>query len=249
MLLPAPIISGALMAALAIGNVSLFMVDHIHFQYNGILLGILLMSVVKMKQEKFLQGAFLFALLLNMKHLFLYVAPAYIVYLLKCYCWRSKTWLGTFVSLLKLGAVVLSVTAVSFGPFYHQSDKLLQRMFPFQRGLCHAYWAPNFWALYNGADFLLAKFLYGHRTMPEYTQGLVQQFDHQVLLSVTPQFTVALTFLAHWPHLIFFWLQKYDRIQTPRSLLRLIAMSACASFLFGWHVHEKAILMALIPIL
>lgn len=40
-------------------------------------------------QNQHLQGALLFAILLNLKHIYLYVAPAYGVFLLRSYCFTQ----------------------------------------------------------------------------------------------------------------------------------------------------------------
>lgn len=108
------------LALVMLCNVGLFFVDHIHFQYNGIMFGILLLSISKICKEKYLQSALLFSILLHMKHIFVYISPAYIVYLLKFYCLRNG---APLISLIKLGAIVGIVTLTSFGPFY---DHLIQ---------------------------------------------------------------------------------------------------------------------------
>ena len=47
-------------------------------------------SLLPPLQERCLEGAFYFTVLLNFKHIFLYIAPAYFVYLLKHYCFRGN---------------------------------------------------------------------------------------------------------------------------------------------------------------
>ncbi|XP_035891146.1 probable dolichyl pyrophosphate Glc1Man9GlcNAc2 alpha-1,3-glucosyltransferase [Anopheles stephensi] len=235
--------------ALLLGNAGLLMVDHIHFQYNGFLFGVLLLSIGALMENRPLQAALLFAALLNLKHIFMYVAPVYMVYLLRFYCLRDFT-IGQAVGrLIKLGTIVLGICLLSFGPFYEHIPQVLSRLFPFTRGLTHAYWAPNFWALYNTADKALAVAL-GKVAKGSSTGGLVQTFEHTVLPSITPAVTFALTGVFMVPILLKLWTLKStaSHVALGRSFVRAIVLCGCTSFLFGWHVHEKAILMVLIPL-
>lgn len=137
----------------------LLIIDHIHFQYNGFLYGILILSLVLARQEStMLLSGVLFAVLLCMKHIYLYLAPAYFVFLLRAFCLgRRSVFQVRFGNFVKLGASVLGVFLAAFGPFVYmgQMDQLLKRLFPFSRGLCHAYWAPNVWAMYSFTDRVL----------------------------------------------------------------------------------------------
>ncbi|XP_029303989.1 dolichyl pyrophosphate Glc1Man9GlcNAc2 alpha-1,3-glucosyltransferase [Cottoperca gobio] len=248
------------LAVLLLWNFGLLVVDHIHFQYNGFLFGFLLLSLAKHLQSRHLQGALLFAVLLNLKHIYLYVAPAYGVYLLRSYCFTqdgrdgSVRW-SSFspLRLLALGSIVASVCALSFGPFVYmgQLPQVLSRLFPFKRGLCHAYWAPNFWALYNTLDKSLAMLgvrleLLQEAELPRasMTGGLVQEFQHSVLPPVSPSLTVTCTLLSILPALASIW----RRPRGARGFLRCLLLCALGSFLFGWHVHEKAVLLAILPL-
>lgn len=246
---------------LLVTNPGLLMVDHIHFQYNGLLYGILLYSISHIIRSNSITAAFWFAVLLNMKHIFLYVAPVYIVYLLRAYCFTISSvdgvhtpWYSfSITNLFKLGLTVITVFGLSFGPFIQHIPQVLSRLFPFKRGLCHAYWAPNFWAIYSFIDKVLQNIMIKlglniEKAEASMTGGLVQEYDHAVLPTITPSITFLLTFITMLPALVKLWHLCADRRYRVLSFVRCMVVCATCSFLFGWHVHEKAILMILIPL-
>lgn len=134
----------------------LLMIDHVHFQYNGFMYGILLVSLVLARaRSTLLRSGLVFAALLCFKHIYLYLAPAYFVLFLRSYClWPRSVLRIQWLNCVKLGAGIAGIFGAAFGPFaaMGQMPQLVGRLFPFSRGLCHAYWAPNVWALYSLAD-------------------------------------------------------------------------------------------------
>ncbi|XP_074073074.1 dolichyl pyrophosphate Glc1Man9GlcNAc2 alpha-1,3-glucosyltransferase isoform X2 [Macrotis lagotis] len=223
-----------ILSILLLWNFGLLIVDHIHFQYNGFLFGLMLLSIARLFQKRHLEGAFLFTILLHFKHIYLYVAPAYGVYLLRSYCFTadkpdgSVRWSSfSFLRLIALGFIVCFVSALSLGPFIalNQLPQIIARLFPFKRGLCHAYWAPNFWALYNALDKILS----------------IIDLNDKWFGSTIPTCSSALCDSISNPHL------HCDSHIGPRGFLRCLIVCALSSFMFGWHVHEKAILLAILP--
>ncbi|CAD5123864.1 DgyrCDS12171 [Dimorphilus gyrociliatus] len=131
-----------------------------------------------------------------------------------------------------------------------QIAQVLQRLFPFKRGLCHAYWAPNFWALYNFADKALSmigkKTGYFHVTNDRavMTGGLVQEFKHVVLPNISPFITLVCTLLAMIPIL----LKTLRRKSVADDFIKCTVLCSFISYMFGWHVHEKAVIIMILPL-
>lgn len=170
----------------------LLIVDHVHFQYNGFLIGVLLFALACIVQVcndictsmsfsmevlpcMSLQGkaaaaAVSFAVLLCLKHTFVYAAPLFAILIFQssptlknfllaalaglsgaCYPLRRATvWLHS-------SSPACAVMVASVAPFLApdpiaEGTQMLRRLFPFGRGLLHEYWAPNVWALYASAD-------------------------------------------------------------------------------------------------
>ncbi|KIV95444.1 dolichyl pyrophosphate Glc1Man9GlcNAc2 alpha-1,3-glucosyltransferase [Exophiala mesophila] len=230
----------------------LLIIDHIHFQYNGFLYGILILSLVLARKEStMLLSGVSFAILLSLKHIYLYLAPAYFVYLLRVYCLQPKNMFRPrFGNIIKLGVCIVGVFASVFGPFalWAQLDQLKSRLFPFSRGLCHAYWAPNVWAIYSFADralIAMAPYL-GLKVDPSalasVTRGLVGDTSFAVLPNITAQHCFGLSLAFQMIALTKLWFKP-----SWEAFVGAVTLCGYASFLFGWHVHEKAILLVLIP--
>lgn len=231
-------------------NPGLIIVDHIHFQYNGVLLGIFLLSIWTTASGAEVAGAALFAALLCSKHIFLYAAPAFFVYLLRYYC-RGTNAVPRFIT---LGATVAGVAGIALGPFLAagHARQLLSRMFPVSRGLLHAYWAPNFWALYAGADKAsttvlrllgLGSLLPPAAERAVLTGGLVGEAPFSLMPNVTSGMAAMCTLVAMVPGLATCW-----RRPLPGRFARCVIYCTLCSFVFGYHVHEKAVLMVLVPL-
>ncbi|KAM9931482.1 hypothetical protein OXX80_008868 [Metschnikowia pulcherrima] len=255
----------------------LLLIDHVHFQYNGMMYGLLVFMINCARLERYVLCGFFFAVLLCFKHIYLYLAPAVFIYLLRAYTLNltydtKKSALANAVvlvrwkNLLKLGSTVILVFFAAFAPFayYGVMPQLIARLFPFSRGLTHAYWAPNIWAVYSFLDRVL---LQVYKQIPLFqvplqkllkfdprllevdaivnssTRGLVGDSGFVVLPEITPKLTFLLTLFYQVMALIPLFIQP-----TFERFLGALTLCGYASFLFGWHVHEKAILLVIFPL-
>lgn len=105
---------------------ALLLVDHGHFQYNCISLGLAAAAAASVAAERDILGSVLYCLSLNHKQMGLYYAPAFFFHLLGRALQRHATWLRRLGAVAALGATVLATFAVCWAPYLGSSQAALQ---------------------------------------------------------------------------------------------------------------------------
>ncbi|KAH8674477.1 glycosyltransferase family 57 protein [Tricladium varicosporioides] len=234
------------------------LIDHVHFQYNTVMLGLVLASMSSILAGRYMWSCVFFVLALGFKQMALYYAPAMFAYLLGvCIFPRINVprFLGIAVVTLAAFAVLLLpicagaiydsyrgidarpdlfghaaplpiFTEYSFKlspqawyyPIIQQLAQVVHRVFPFARGLFEDKVA-NFWCALN----VIIK-------LRHYPSELLQRASLLItLVSITP------------PCLVIFMRPRKDLL--PLAL----ATTAWGFFLFSFQVHEKSVLLPLMP--
>jgi alpha-1,3-glucosyltransferase len=221
-------------------NPSFVLIDHGHFQYNCVCLGLTLGAIVLIKNKHHLVGSFFFVAAMCFKQMGLYYAPAFFFFLLKVCHSGSKSWGGRIVSVLKLGIVVLASFSLFLLPFLSSLDQVMQvfvRVFPFGRGLFEDKVA-NFWC----ASSLVVKWklLFTSQTLVRIRYYFANSPQYSSL-----SFSLLLTVLSLIPNAI---LTLSSPSHDATNFILSLCHSSMSFYLFSFQVHEKTILFVLLPV-
>ena len=115
---------------------AILLIDHGHFQYNCVMLGLALWSISFVLEDRFVLGTCLFVLSTCFKQMSLYYFPAFLFYFLGI-CWHRRFQSGLILA-MKMGFTGLVTALVCFFPFITDltvARQVISRIFPLERGL------------------------------------------------------------------------------------------------------------------
>lgn len=234
------------------------LIDHIHFQYNTVMLGFVLASMSSMLAGRYLWSAIFFVAALGFKQMALYYAFSVFAYLLGS-CFFPRVNVGRFIAIAAVTAISFAIlilplvlgtlhdvkrgvdarpdldgprpplplfpwvgdyldTEAFYYPIVEQLVQMVHRIFPFARGLFEDKVA-NFWCALN----LVVK-------LKKYPSELLQKGALvATLAAIAP------------PNIILFF--RPNKLLVPLAF----ATTAWGFFLFSYQVHEKSVLLPLMP--
>ncbi|KAK9472520.1 ALG6, ALG8 glycosyltransferase family-domain-containing protein [Dipodascopsis tothii] len=221
----APLQQSVLSAAVLFQPATL-LVDHGHFQYNTVMLGLATLALAHFADGRLVVGSVFFVLALSFKQMALYYALPVFAYLLGlCVFPRPNP-----ARLVALGAAVAATFAAVWAPVVvlaaggaagvpREAAQVLHRIFPFARGLWEDKVA-NLWCTANTAVKLKSLFL-------------PAQLQRAALAATLAAVLPACAGLFLYPR--------------KHALVWATAASAWGFYLFSFQVHEKSVLLPLLP--
>lgn len=231
--------------ALTLLTPGLLLVDNIHFQYNALFISFLFLTLSYLIRHQITRACVSFSLLLNLKHTFLPIVPTVAIYILSIS--TSNNLFQTVRRLTFPATATISVFIFIWFPFLLRPETLphiYSRLFPFNRGLLHANWPANFWAIYASLDKFLTLVVDPIRKSDAITTGIIgARVPFAILPNPSPTTCTTLVLVA-----ITYPLIRLARNPTKDNLMCSTVISMLAAFMFGWHVHEKAVLPPLLTL-
>ncbi|KAH8739598.1 hypothetical protein FG386_001155, partial [Cryptosporidium ryanae] len=229
-------------------NASLILIDSIHFQYNCFIIGILLFTIFFSNEHPRISAA-LFTCLVFTKHYFLSIAPIWFIYLIYS-CYRdSKGSIRNFIhNSMVILIIVITVSAIAIFPLLttKQIFNFFERLFPVSRGFIHFFPASNVYSVYATLDKILPRFISQICSV-----SIADPEGHYIksmkcLPPISPFFCIITCLVMNIPILIRL-VKNLSRGSNHVSILISSSLSLLISFLFGYHIHEKQIIYATIP--
>ncbi|RQM21795.1 hypothetical protein B5M09_009397 [Aphanomyces astaci] len=223
------------------------LIDHGHFQYNNVSLGFTTLAVASILQDHEVLGSIFFSCALNFKQMALYFAPAITFYLVAKCLYRPHA----ILHFVKLGVTVIASFAVLWLPLCASTG----------HATCGPTLAQSTYASIHPSIVVAttnrALFVVLHRVFP-IARGLFEDKVANVWCCL--DLFLKLRHHISPPHLVYlctgatlvgFLPSVVDLVRRPPSRVRFFLAlfnSSMSFFLFSFQVHEKTILLPLLPV-
>lgn len=141
---------GSLLVLTVLFKPDLILIDHGHFQYNSLILGLILLSFYFLLKKKYYSICICYTIAIHSKQMAVYYSLAFFASLigLTIKQYNHKR-LKIITELLKYGLIVIIVSLIIWAPWINDLDYLssvVSAIFPVHRGL-YQLKVPNFWCI------------------------------------------------------------------------------------------------------
>ena len=203
-------------------NPLMIIIDHGHFQFNNVMHGFFMLSVLFLYSENFILSIIFFSFCVNFKQMGLYFAIPFPLYVLKKIFLENKSNYNITISLMYLiiyGIITLITNMIIYLPWL-KTEKLkdvLSRIFPVHRGIFEDKVA-TFWCVLN------------------MVYKLKNKFDTNTLIKLAFIFTLIGCSI---PIYVIYKIKKLNK----KICSQCFFIVSFSFYLFSFHVHEKTIII------